>query len=35
MFAKGFRNGRDLAVNPATAAPNGTVYMTDVGDGPT
>ncbi|GEM_PF-3792949 len=35
VWAKGFRNGKDLAINPDTARTNGTVYVTDVGTGTT
>ncbi len=31
VWAKGFRDGRDLAINPATARAGGTVYVTDLG----
>ncbi|RMG46770.1 MAG: hypothetical protein D6718_04955 [Acidobacteria bacterium] len=31
VFAKGFRDVKDLAINPDTARPNGTVYGNDLG----
>lgn len=33
VWAKGFRNGKDLVINPTTARTNGTLYLADRGTG--
>jgi len=35
VWAKGFRDGNDLAVHPGTTRPEGTVYLSDLGEAAT